>query len=124
MMGAMDARNMWSNLAVNKYLHTVASCWVSSTKNYEERNYEYKISRNSQRNFSCYLSSSSSSSSSSIGTTVHCGLWPVEQYLSIFSYRPPTLSIFSLPALEDLFLLPLSIFSWVFPFFSFLPVLE
>jgi len=25
MMGAMDARNMYSNLAVNKYLHTVAS---------------------------------------------------------------------------------------------------
>ena len=31
MMGARDARNMWSNLAVNKYLHTVASCWISST---------------------------------------------------------------------------------------------
>jgi len=63
-------------------------------------------------------------SSSSIGTTAHCGLWPVEQCPSIFSYLPPTLSIFSLPALEDLFLLPLSIFSWVFPFFSSLPILE
>ena len=52
------------------------------------------------------------------------GFWPVEQCPSIFSYPPPTLSIFSLPALEDLFLLPLSIFSWVFPFFSSLPVLE
>jgi len=31
MMGAMDARNMYSNLAVNKYLHTVASRWISST---------------------------------------------------------------------------------------------
>ena len=31
MMGAMDARNLYSNLAVNKYLHTVASCWISST---------------------------------------------------------------------------------------------
>ena len=41
-----------------------------------------------------------------------------------FSYLPPTLSIFSLPALEDLFLLHLSIFSWNFPFFSSLPVLE
>ena len=41
----------------------------------------------------------------------------------IFSYLPPTLSIFSLPALEDLFLLPLYIFSWFFPFFSSLPVL-
>ena len=69
-------------------------------------------------------SSSSSSSSSSIGTTAHCGLWPLEQYPSIFSYLPPTLSIFSLPALEDLFLLPLSIFSCVFPFFLSLPVLE
>ena len=58
-------------------------------------------------------------SSSSISTRAHCGLWPVEQCSSIFSYLPPTLSIFSLPALEDLFLLPLSIFSWVFPFFFF-----
>ena len=65
-----------------------------------------------------------SSSSSSIGTTAHCGLWPVEQCPSIFSYLPPTLSIFSLPALEDLFLLPLSTLSWSFPFFSSLPVLE
>jgi len=32
--------------------------------------------------------------------------------------------IFSLPALEDLFLLPLSVFSWVFPLFSPLPVFE
>ena len=32
MMGAMDARNMYSNLAVNEYLHTVASCWISSTQ--------------------------------------------------------------------------------------------
>jgi len=62
--------------------------------------------------------------SSSIVTTAHCGLWPVGQCPSIFSYLPPTLSIFLLPALEDLFLLPLSIFSWVFPFFSSLPVLE
>ena len=62
--------------------------------------------------------------SSSIGTTAHCGLWPVQQCPSIFSYLPPILSIFSLPALEDLFLLPLSIFSWVFLFFSSLPVLE
>ena len=71
-----------------------------------------------------HSSSSSSSSSSSIGTTAHCGLWPVEQCPSILSYLPPTLSIFSFPALEDLFLIPLSIFSWVFPFFSSLPVLE
>jgi hypothetical protein len=36
----------------------------------------------------------------------------------------PTLSIFSLLALEDLFLLPLSIFSWVFLYVSSLPVIE
>ena len=57
-------------------------------------------------------------------TTAHWGLWPVEQCPSIFSYLPPTHSIFSLPTLEDLFLLPLSIFSWIFPFFSSLPVLR
>ena len=39
------------------------------------------------------------SSSSSIGTTACCGLWPVERCPSIFSYLPPTLSIFSFPAL-------------------------
>ena len=33
------------------------------------------------------------SSSSSIGTTAHCGLWPVEQCPSIFSYLPPTLHL-------------------------------
>jgi hypothetical protein len=32
-------------------------------------------------------------SSSSIGTTARCGLCPVEQYPSIFSYLSPTLSI-------------------------------
>ena len=42
-----------------------------------------------------------SSSFSSIGTTAHRGLWPVEQYPSIFPYLSPTLSIFSLPALEE-----------------------
>ena len=52
-----------------------------------------------------------------IGTTAHCGLWPVEQCPSIFSYLPPTLSIFSLPALEDIFLLPF------FQFFLGLPLL-
>jgi len=31
MMGAMDARNIYSNLAVNKYPPTVASRWISST---------------------------------------------------------------------------------------------
>ena len=61
---------------------------------------------------------------SSIGTTAHCGLWSVEQCPSIVSYLPPTLSILSLSALEDLFLLPLSILSWVFRFFSSLPVPE
>jgi hypothetical protein len=64
------------------------------------------------------------SSSSSVGATARCGLWPVKQYLSIFPYLSPTLSIFSLPALEDLFLLLLSILSWVFLFVSSLPVLE
>jgi len=29
--------------------------------------------------------------SSSVGATAHCGLWPVEQYLSIFPYLSPTL---------------------------------
>ena len=28
MMGAVDTRNMQSDFAVNKYLHTVASGWI------------------------------------------------------------------------------------------------
>jgi len=28
MMGGLDTRNMESDFAVNKYLHTVASCWI------------------------------------------------------------------------------------------------
>jgi len=47
----------------------------------------------------------SPSNSSSVGFTARCGLWSVEKYLSIFPYPSPTLSIFSLPALEELFLL-------------------
>ena len=42
MMGALDTRNILSNLAVNKYLHTVASCWISSTQNYDARKYKFK----------------------------------------------------------------------------------
>ena len=64
------------------------------------------------------------SSSSSIGTTACCRLWPVEQCCSILSCLSPTLSIFSFLTLEDLFLLPLSILSWVSLFVSSLPVLE
>jgi hypothetical protein len=43
MVGAMDTRNMWSDFAVNKYLHTVASCWILLTCSYGAQNHEYKI---------------------------------------------------------------------------------
>jgi hypothetical protein len=43
---------------------------------------------------------------------------------SICPYLSPTLSIFSLPALEDLFLLLLFILSWFFLFVSSLPVVR
>ena len=42
-MGEVESRNMYSNLAVNIYLHTVASRWVTSAYNYDARNHEYKI---------------------------------------------------------------------------------
>jgi len=71
-----------------------------------------------------HLASASRHSSSPIGTTACCGLWPVKQYPSIFFYPSPPFSITSFPALEDLFLLPLSILSWIFPFALSLPVLE
>ena len=65
----------------------------------------------------------SSSSSPSIGTTAPCG-FGLSNDIHPFSYLPPTLSIFSLPTLEALFLLPPSIHSWVFPLASSLPFLE
>jgi hypothetical protein len=61
---------------------------------------------------------------SSVGATDRCGLRPVEQHLSICPYLSPTLSIFSLPTLDDLFPLLLFILSLVFLFISSLPVLE
>jgi hypothetical protein len=66
----------------------------------------------------------SSSSSSYVGVTARCGLWLVEQYLSICSYLSLTLSIFSLPTLEDFFPLLLSTLSWIFRFVSSLPFLK
>jgi len=52
-------------------------------------------------------------------------LWALAcRTMSFHFFLSATLSIFSLPALKDLCLVPLSIFSWVFPFFSSLPVLE
>ena len=42
-MGAMDTRNMQSDFAVNKHLHTVASCWILLIQSYDARNNEYKI---------------------------------------------------------------------------------
>jgi hypothetical protein len=50
----------------------------------------------------------------SVGATARCGLWPVEKYLSTFPYPSPTLSIFSLPAFEDLFLLPTYLYTQYF----------
>ena len=43
MMGAMYTRNMWSDFAVNKYLHTVASCWILLKYSCDARNHEYKF---------------------------------------------------------------------------------
>ena len=59
-----------------------------------------------------------------LALTARCGLWPVAQYRSIFSYLSPPLSIFSLLASEDLSLRPLSILSCVVSFVSPLPVLQ
>jgi len=38
----MDARNMQRKLAVNKYLHIVASCWILLIQSHDARNREYK----------------------------------------------------------------------------------
>jgi len=86
--------------------------------------YKNKYPNMVQDTAAVFIDTTMYSSSSSVGATARCGLWPVEQYLSICPYLPPTLSIFSLPALEDLFPLLLSIFSWVFLFVSSLRVLE
>jgi len=42
--GYCDTRNMWSDCAVNKCLHTVASSWTFLlTLNHDARNHEFKI---------------------------------------------------------------------------------
>jgi len=38
-----NTRNMWSDFAVKKYLHAVASCWILLIYSYDARNHEYKI---------------------------------------------------------------------------------
>jgi hypothetical protein len=43
MMGAMDTRNMSSDFAVNKDLHTVASCWILLIQSHDARNHAYKV---------------------------------------------------------------------------------
>ena len=43
MMGAMDTRNMQGDLAVNKYLHTVACYLILLIQSHDARNHEYKI---------------------------------------------------------------------------------
>ena len=52
MMGAIDTRNMQSNFAVNKYLHTVASCWILLT-------YTFFVSVNCFTCFGWYIHPSS-----------------------------------------------------------------
>ena len=62
--------------------------------------------------------------SSSIGTTAHCGLWPIEQCPSIF-FLSATNSLHLLTPITWRSLSTSSFhFSWVVPFFSSLPVLE
>ena len=43
MMCAMDIQNMYSDFAVNKYLHTVASCWILLIQSCDAWNHEYKM---------------------------------------------------------------------------------
>ena len=63
-MGSMDTRNIWSNFAVNKYLHTVASCWILLIQSYNARNHEYKM------HLCCLTKQSGSSTKIYIGP--HC----------------------------------------------------
>ena len=43
--GCCDTRNMWSGIAVNKCLHTVASVGFLFTLNCDARNYELKTNQ-------------------------------------------------------------------------------
>jgi len=43
MMGTRDARNIYSNLALNKYLHTVAYSWISSTMRWEVADWDLSV---------------------------------------------------------------------------------
>ena len=66
----------------------------------------------------------SETSSSPIGTIAHCGLWPVEQCPSHFSLSATNSLHLLTPSTWRSLFTPLSIFSYVFPFFLFLPVRE
>ena len=96
------------------WYHTTVRYSIQQVRQHcEWRNFHRKFTLMQFISSSSYSSSYSSSSSYyyySICTTSRSGLWPVEQCPPIFSYLLPTLSIFSLPALEDLFLFSLSSF--------------
>ena len=83
-----------SSLCGMKFHHLFYPCSYQQTSKQTDNKQNYIL------NFSQIFSSS-------IGTIARCGLWPVEQHPSTFFYPSPTFSIFSLPSLEDLFLLPL-----------------
>jgi len=84
--------------------------------------------KHTSTNLTSVLPHTSSSSSSPPPLLLPLALQPTVGFglsNNILPFSPiyQQLSNFSLPKLEDLFLLPLSIFSWVFPFVSSLPVL-
>ena len=53
MMGNIDTRNMQSNFAVNKHLHTVASFWILLIQSHDARNHEYIKKIINERLYSC-----------------------------------------------------------------------
>ena len=60
MMGAMDTRNVQSDFAVNKYLHTATYCWIFLVQIYDARKHAYKIHGNvtiggARDGMKCYL---------------------------------------------------------------------
>jgi hypothetical protein len=104
----MDTRNMYSDFAVNKYLHTVASCWILLT---------YRESCFGQDLYVCGRPSSRVLWDSTRTVQVNCNLWSKTQYFHspacfhgvngyncAFTFTPSSKKIMCICALQEFFL--------------------
>jgi hypothetical protein len=71
-MGSLISREMNTRLGLASYHHKIS-------KEIRRKSYDLGTVRPAMEPLASYTTSS-------VGATARCGLWPVEQYLSIFAY--------------------------------------